>query len=307
MAEYLERDPGIKVYDAFYIRHLRKLSCFSYAVHREMQMFKDSASIDWNSFHPTTCYIKIYRNSLYAARRPLESLDSVYGKFFINSFSRNPFPNLRHESSPFLRPRFVNAAKADVVIERSLRPSLTRIKRNPPWKALTMVAAVTLTVPRTYVEINCSPALSFFSVARRVIYVEDKGGGGRFLSRAYRPPRFLDDEHERRGEEKEIRAHASTRGARDCRGPGKAGAHASSWSRANGIARVRFCTLRTSRMGSTTPLRMMTTRIDSWTDYSIRSSAPLGFRTFWATGSHCFSSPSCVRAANFIFIFFFLL
>lgn len=91
MAEYLERDPGIKVYDAFYIRHLRKLSCFSYAVHREMQMFKDSASIDWNSFHPTTCYIKIYRNSLYASARisRFRLRKILYQQFLEKSFSKS--------------------------------------------------------------------------------------------------------------------------------------------------------------------------------------------------------------------------
>lgn len=142
-------------------------------------------------------------------------------------------------------------------------------------------------MPRAYVEINCSPPfiVIFLGCPPRNLRRGQRRRSRRIPSLAHTDLHhdFSTDEKGRE-EEEEIRAHASTRGARDCRGPGEAGARASSsspssWSRANGIARVRFLHLteQPPRMGSTTPLRMMTTRIDSWTDYSIRSSAPLAF------------------------------
>lgn len=131
--------------------------------------------------------------------------------------------------------------------------------------------AVTLTVPRTYVEINCSLALSFFSVARCVIYVEDKRGG--FLAHTATTSADSstrnDDEAKKRA--RELTGHIVRCMCRDCMSLGKQVHLSASWSRANGIACV-FLHLKDlkDQVNDSSILRMIT-RIDSWTDYSIWS------------------------------------
>lgn len=139
------------------------------------------------------------------------------------------------------------------------------------WKALTVGVAVTLTVPRTYVEINCSLALSFFSVARRVIYVEDKRGGFLAHTAATSADSSTRNDDEAKKRARELTGHIVRCMCRDCMSPGKQVHLSASWSRANGIACV-FLHLKDlkDQVNDSSILRMMT-RIDSWTDYSIWS------------------------------------
>ena len=186
---------------------------FIHALHREMQIFKDSASIDWNSFHPANLLHKpiqefLILNILFFFSLPALNLSIP----FTGDSSRNP--------NPFF-------------------------------------LEYPLTVPRAYVEINCSPPfiVIFLGCPPRNLRRGQRRRSRRIPSLAHTDLHhdFSTDEKGRE-EEEEIRAHASTRGARDCRGPGEAGARASSsspssWSRANGIARVRFCTLQNNLQG----------------------------------------------------------
>lgn len=151
---------------------------------------------------------------------------------------------------------------------------LTREKRHDAtrrWKALTVGVAVTLTVPRTYVKINCSLALSFFSVTRRVIYVEDKGGGFLAHTAATSADSSARNDNEAKKRARELTGHIVRCMCRDCMGTGKQVHLSASWSRANGIACV-FLHLKDlkDQVNDSSILRMMT-RIDSWTDYSIWS------------------------------------
>lgn len=250
-----------------------------------MQIFKDSASIDWNSFHPANLLHKpiqefLILNILFFFSLPASNL-SIPFTGDSSSMTRNPNPFFFEYP---LRPRF--DARANVV-ETSPIPNPDRKKPGvKSWKALTMGrcsysnCASCLRRNQLFPAVHCHfsrlPAAQFTSRTKEKEQ-EDS------FSRAYRPPpRFLDGREGTRGGGGNTRARFHT-GCPWLQGPWR--------SRCPCIVvvvvvvscqRYRACaflhlTEQPPRMGSTTPLRMMTTRIDSWTDYSIRSSAPLAF------------------------------
>lgn len=179
---------------------------------------------------------------------------------------------------------------------------LTREKRHDAtrrWKALTVGVAVTLTVPRTYVEINCSLALSFFSVARRVIYVEDKRGGFLAHTAATSADSSTRNDDEAKKRARELTGHIVRCMCRDCMSPGKQVHLSASWSRANGIACV-FLHLKDlkDQVNDSSILRMMT-RIESWTDYSIWSDPS---RLSYSGPPFHGSGVSCLRSTLIFFL-----
>lgn len=141
------------------------------------------------------------------------------------------FQICRRKGRAYIVSRFIRLLKK--------RAAGLTLKATSCWKALTVSAAVTLTVPRRYLRRNqpFREALSFFLVAPRVIYVEDKRGG--FLScMPSRPPRIP-----RRGTKtrrRNTRASEAHEAQRQVHVPWlrrEAGA-SMSWTRANGIACV---------------------------------------------------------------------
>lgn len=122
------RDPGIKVYDAFYIRHLRKLSCFSYTRFTERCKYSRilPRSIGIPSIRPT-CYINLYRNSLCS----IYSSSSLCQPR-ISQFRLREILHRRREIRIlfFSNILFVPDSTREPTSSKRL-PSLTRIERNP--------------------------------------------------------------------------------------------------------------------------------------------------------------------------------